>query len=285
MSTDVTGWQVLFNLRNKKWGPPRETGLMTCFVMDPNGIGRLATATISATLPYDAAMWFRYPQDFGAPAAVDGVYSVQWETRLLPLVQPRLLSEGTVSVKLTEPPPTLPPTVKEYKGDELLVEMERDALKGELQSAKNERDEMEQAWLICKRAFGVYRLVQFAERVKTNVNAHNLTAKDEDKWPEVQVTIRFVGYAASDLELVKQIESILRQYTNWNITRDGGNNPALSPSDEFKVIFESAAMGTFQEVAVAFNDGRLINAPIGARDHANRFDQGHLVIEVLPTVS
>lgn len=102
---------------------------------------------------------------------------------------------------------------------------------------------------------------------------------------EVNVTIRFVGYASTDCGLAKQIESILQQDTSWKITLDGSNNPALRPNDEYKVIFESAMTGTFREVAVAFSEGRLIDAPIRARDHVNRFDQERLVVEVLPTAS
>jgi hypothetical protein len=93
-----------------------------------------------------------------------------------------------------------------------------------------------------------------------------------------------VGYASTDFGLAKQIESILREHTSWKVALDGGNNPALRPNDESKVIFESALTGTFRDVGVAFSEGRLIDAAVGIRDNPNRFDHGHLVVEVLPTV-
>ncbi len=304
MSTDVTGWQVLFNLRNKKWGPSRDTGLVTCLVMDPNGVARQATDTIPAKLPYEAAVYFRYPNDFGSPPAMDGVYAVRWETRKSALAAPELLAEGMATVKLTEPQPALQPppalTSGADDGKVAVAELERTkqalamtqaerenirgALQAEVNKARSERHGFEQAWLTCKKAFGVQRLIWFAKRAEANMEAHNAEASHEDKVGPPRVTIRFVGYASTDFGLAKQIESILKEHTQWNLALDGGNNPALRPSNEFKVIFESSVMGSFREVAAAFSDGRLIDAAIGVRDHPNRFDHD-LVIEVLPSVS
>lgn len=178
---------------------------------------------------------------------------------------------------LTQPNESLRFALKEAQKD---MRDLRSDMQEHIDGLKQDRDGFEQAWLTTKRAFGIYRLVQFANRVRENVETGHLKP--------VTVTIRFVGYATADIELIKMIESILQQHTDWKIERDGSNNPALMPIEGFKVIFESGgAFGTFGEVGTAFQEGRLLgDVPIGFHNHLNRFDdQGHLVIVVLPTAT
>jgi hypothetical protein len=158
----------------------------------------------------------------------------------------------------------------------------RGALHAETIQARNERDSFERAWLTCKRQFGIQRLVWFVQGVERNLQAHNASVREEEK-VEVCVTIRFVGYSSGDFGLAKKIETILKQHTKWKINMDGSNNPALIPSNEFKVIFESAISGGFHELASAFAEGQLIDAVVGQRANGNRYDFTDLVIEVLPT--
>ena len=100
--------------------------------------------------------------------------------------------------------------------------------------------------------------------------------------PDVRVTVRFASY--DDYALAQQIETILKEHTGWTVTLDGRNDPVIRPNQRFKVIFESRFNGTFNEVAAAFGEGPLLPCSVGVRN-ADRFDQEHLIVEVLPTVT
>lgn len=136
---------------------------------------------------------------------------------------------------------------------------------------QDERDGALQALANTKQAFARARLRWFADGVR-------------DRDPKVRVTIRFADY--KDLPLVQAIEKELKETTDWPVHRDGGNNPALMPDSEFKVIFESGITRTFDNVAWAFSDGLLQpETKVGARGAERSLDLEHLVIEVLPTVT
>jgi len=152
------------------------------------------------------------------------------------------------------------------------------ALANRLQAMTIERDGANQALATCKRAFAQARIRWFADRVRMNIEKR----RQIETRPDVRVTVRFAAY--DDYPLAQQIEAILREHTGWPITLDNRNDPVLRPSDEFKVIFGSAMHGTFGEVASAFSDGQLLSCHVGMRDDANRFDQEHLIVEVLPTL-
>ena len=151
-----------------------------------------------------------------------------------------------------------------------------DSLRGQLGG-------MEQAWLTCKREFALYRLVSLAETFARNIaksRAENRPIAD------IRVTIRFALY--EDLSLATQIESILEKHTGWKVTLDGSNKPTLMPHPEFKVIFDSSTVGTFAALRQFFAEGRLLDGlrddQIAYRNDPNRFEQEHLIIDVLPTV-
>jgi len=163
---------------------------------------------------------------------------------------------------------------------------ERDALRSALKDTQRERERLrgllgdaEQRELTCKRGLGEARLRWFAERARMNIEHHRSV---DPSVKDIRVTVRFAVYA--DLPLAQEIQKILKDTTNWKIELDGSNKPTLLPDNKgFKVVFDVGAFRTFDEVAAAFNDGRLVDARLGARC-TDRFEETeHLIIEVLPT--
>ena len=138
----------------------------------------------------------------------------------------------------------------------------------QLQERTNERDGALRALKTCKNNFAIARLRWFAERARIREVAIN-------------VTIRFATY--DDINLVKQIEKLFQEHTEWPVEIDGTNKPVIMPDEEFKVLFESGISQAFNPVAMAFQDGELIDAVVGVR-MGNRATNGDLVVEVLPTV-
>ncbi len=165
---------------------------------------------------------------------------------------------------------------------------ERDSLRKTLEETQVDRERLrgllggaEQALATCKRAFALARIAWFGERFRMNIE-HQRALVPLQPLPDVRVTVRFAVY--DDFALAQQIKAILEEHARWEVTLDNRNAPVIKPEDRFKVIFESSESGTFNDVACAFEDGSLIPCSIGVR-RADRPDQGHLIVEVLPTVA
>jgi len=119
----------------------------------------------------------------------------------------------------------------------------------------------------CKRDFAVGKLEWLAAMAENNNS-------------NIRVTVRFAQYG-EDYDLATQIKAIIEQHTHWPVTLNGSNVPVIKQDDKFRVIFESGWAGNFDPVASAFAMGALVPGVIGHR-HADRADQGHLIVEVLP---
>jgi hypothetical protein len=61
-SIEVVGRQIIFTLRNKKWGPPRDSGFISCIVHEPNGSARLASEPFSDQVGARHRAIFHLPQ-------------------------------------------------------------------------------------------------------------------------------------------------------------------------------------------------------------------------------
>lgn len=95
------------------------------------------------------------------------------------------------------------------------------------------------------------------------------------------VTIRYVGHGP-DMDLVEKLERILSEFCNWEPTRDGKNDPALPRAKQFKVVFESAATTSFDDLSFAFTEGDLLDGISVGKRMGDRHDSHHLIIQILP---
>ena len=119
----------------------------------------------------------------------------------------------------------------------------------------------------------------FAERSTMNTER---ARGQGDPVKDIRVTVRFADY--KDLDLVKEIEAIIKNCTQWPVEIDGSNKPTIMPDNRFKVIFDVGAWQFFDEVAAAFNYGELVKATIGKRSADRYEEREHLIVDVLPTM-
>jgi hypothetical protein len=150
------------------------------------------------------------------------------------------------------------------------------------EQARGERDAALGQIKTLRREYGEERLQVFAQRVQRNLEFARLKKEyPEEQLKEVRVTVRFAVYA--DLGLAQEIERILKKHTGWPVELDGSNKPTLLPSEKgFKVLFDIGPMESFMAVAVAFDEGRLVDASIGVRRSERWGESERLVVEVLP---
>jgi hypothetical protein len=285
-SIQVVGRQIIFNLKNKQWGPPRDSGFVSCVVQDPAGSARVASEPFSVKLAHDTGVFFVYPKDFvGATDIANGEYRIRWEVRETPVGTPDNVAEDSTIIKDLEPAAAPPPAPSVPSAAEVHnLTGERDQLRKALEETQADRERIrgllggaEQAFFTCKRQFALARLIWFSQRVGMNIaRARERGEQVED----IHVTIRFAVY--DDTALVTTIKKTIEEHANWAVDLDGSNKPTLMPHPEFKVIFESGLHGTFDEVADIFNT--LLQDTAVGRRAADRLDSAHLVIEVHPTL-
>ena len=98
----------------------------------------------------------------------------------------------------------------------------------------------------------------------------------------IRVTVRFADY--DDYNLAKEIETTLKNCTDWPVELDGSNRPIIEPSD-CKVVFAFTPWIDFSEVIWAFSYGKLIDGTIGRNtDRIDDEDREHLIVTVAPTI-
>jgi hypothetical protein len=101
---------------------------------------------------------------------------------------------------------------------------------------------------------------------------------EREKW-DVKVTVRFIEYA--DSRVADRIAGLFRTHTRWlvNVVRDDGSH--LRPTHEFRIVFESGVPELVRELATIFNDGNLMEEPIGAMEIIDS-TKWNVVITIFP---
>ena len=112
------------------------------------------------------------------------------------------------------------------------------------------------------------------------MNIERLKSQGRQEFDRIRVTVRFADYA--DFNLAKEIETIIRNCTNWSVELDGSNKPTIEPSD-CKVVFGFTPYVDFNEVVWAFNYGNLIDETIGQNTGRDE-DKKCLIVTVTPTI-
>ena len=146
--------------------------------------------------------------------------------------------------------------------------------------ASSEIQKLREELRTCKKDRGEAELRRFADLVKMNIErmrAEGRSLKDS------RVTVRFADY--KDLDLAREIKTIIENCMQWPVEIDGSNKPTIMPDKAFKVLFDVGPWGEFNKVAWAFSYGELVKGKIG-RTETERFeDREHLIVNVLPTIT
>jgi hypothetical protein len=144
-------------------------------------------------------------------------------------------------------------------------EMIRGNLANENATLKTERDKALEAYRQCKRALTESRFERFVSTFDANT----------------RVTVRAATY--DDWHLIEAVKKLLADHTNWPVTIDMRNEPALIPHDELKVVVGESDrfLGFLSFLDV--EDGKLLPCRVGIRSRPDG-DTTHLIIEILPTI-
>jgi hypothetical protein len=154
---------------------------------------------------------------------------------------------------------------------------EKNALRRQLQEATSDRSNALTLLQKAKADFGHAMLRWHAGMV---FYEHNKTEPNQEKTKPI-VTIRSAAYG-NDYKLVEQIQRIVQEDLQWEVTLDGKNDPMLKQAKDFKVVFESGLTQSFDPICTAFAVGDFLGVTVG-RESSDRTDYHHLVIKVLPS--
>lgn len=229
--------------------------------------------TVMALKPY-AIGSLQFVRDWGWVAGIGLLAHIAYESRRInpeaATRQAPIASESPSQAEVANVRRVLEETIKD-----------REDLRGRL---GQEIYQAKAALVECKQGFALYRFREFVANIGEKLKKFNAERSNEDQ-VRPKVRIRFVGYSSGDHGLATEIEAFFRRHSHrWLVTLDGGNNPALRPDPEVKVVFVFAADSTWATVFEVFSQGQFIDAKMTWRD-TEQSDWSELVIEVLPTMT
>jgi hypothetical protein len=147
------------------------------------------------------------------------------------------------------------------------IDSERGNLAQSLQQMTQARDAAIDAYNRCRHNFTMERFRRFGE-----------------DHPSATVKIRCAGY--NDWPLVEQIKTLFEKEARWKVEVDPNNSPPLMPNAHFKVVVETADLGTLHRVHSLLDaeDGGLLPVRVGVYHNPENHNRNHLIVEVLPIV-